>query len=58
MPTASWPSTVPGATSLIVPRTKCKSVPQMAEVVMRTTASVGSSMRGSGTSSSRMSPTS
>jgi hypothetical protein len=41
----------------MVPRTRCRSVPQMAEVVMRTIASVGSSIFGSVTSSRRISPT-
>ena len=40
----------------IVPRTKCRSVPQIALAVMRTMASVGSLIFGSRTSSSRMSP--
>src|SRR4051812_17680454 len=40
----------------IVPRTKCKSVPQIALRVTLTMASVGSDNCGSGTSSSRISP--
>jgi hypothetical protein len=40
-----------------VPRMRCTSVPQIALVVIRTIASVGSLMRGSGTSPNRISPT-
>lgn len=49
---------VSGLVPLIVPRTKCRSVPQIALEVRRTIASVGSCSCGSGTSSPRMSPTS
>jgi hypothetical protein len=56
-PTPSWPRIVPGSIPGTVPRTKCRSVPQIALAVSRTTASWGSSMAGSGTSSSPMSPT-
>ena len=56
MPTPSWPRIVPGFISEIVPRTKWRSVPQMALAVSRTIASVSSWMRGSGTSFSSMSP--
>ena len=57
MPTPSWPRMVPGCMPLTVPLTKCRSVPQIADAVMRTMASVGARMRGSGTSSKRISPT-
>jgi len=40
-----------------VPLIMCRSVPQIALEVSRTTASVGSCIVGSGTSSSLMSPT-
>jgi hypothetical protein len=56
-PTPSWPRIRPSSTPGIVPRTKCRSVPQIALAVSRTIASVGSWIVGSGTSSSRMSPT-
>src|SRR5947208_1440838 len=56
-PTASCPTMVPGSMPEKVPRTMCRSVPQMADAVMRTIASVGSWIVGSGTSSNRMSPT-
>jgi len=53
----SCPRIVPGFISVTVPRTKCRSVPQMALAVSRTIASVGSSIFGSFTSSRPMSPT-
>src|SRR3954471_2476438 len=56
MPTPSWPRMVPGSIPENDPRTKCRSVPQIADVVMRMTASVSASIVGSGTSSTRMSP--
>ena len=40
-PTASWPSTVPGATSGTSPLRMCRSVPQIVTASTRTTASVG-----------------
>src|SRR5690554_4574336 len=58
MPTPSWPRMVPGCMPAMVPRTMCRSVPQMADAVMRTMASVGACRVDSGTSSRRMSPTS
>src|SRR4051794_34233700 len=57
MPTPSCPRIVPGFMPDIVPRTKCRSVPQIALAVRRTIASLGSCSCGSGTSSTRMSPT-
>src|SRR5690554_5000223 len=57
MPTPSWPRMVPGRMPLKLPRTRCRSVPQMAETLRRTIASVGASRTGSATSSRRMSPT-
>ncbi len=56
MPTPSWPRIVPGFIPGTVPRTRWRSVPQIALAVRRTIASVRSLIRGSGTSSSRMSP--
>src|SRR5690349_18429330 len=56
IPTASWPSTRPFFMPGTVPRTKCRSVPQIALAVMRTIASVGSLIFGSATFSSLMSP--
>ena len=56
-PTPSCPRIVPGTMPGIVPRTMCRSVPQMALAVSRTIASVGCSIFGSGTLSRRMSPT-
>src|SRR5947207_5552552 len=58
MPTPSWPSTVPAFIPPSVPRTMCRSVPQIALAVSRTMASAGSCNIGSSTSSRRMSPTS
>jgi hypothetical protein len=56
-PTPSWPGIVPSFMPAIVPLIMCRSVPQIALEVSRTTASVGSCIVGSGTSSSLMSPT-
>ncbi len=50
IPMFSWPKTVPSST-LVRPSYMCRSEPQMLVVVMRTMASSGVSMRGSGTSS-------
>jgi hypothetical protein len=47
-PTASWPRIVPGRIPGMVPRTKCRSVPQIALVVIRTIASAESPITGSG----------
>src|SRR5690606_37469311 len=58
MPTPSWPRMVPGCMPVMVPRTMCGSVPQIADAVIRTMASVGACSVGSATSSRRMSPTS
>lgn len=55
-PVPSWPRMVPGRRPSMVPRMKCRSVPQMALVVRRTMASVSCSITGSATSSRRMSP--
>jgi hypothetical protein len=49
---------VPGRMPGMVPRTKCRSVPQIALVVIRTIASSCRSIRGSGTSSTEIFPTS
>jgi hypothetical protein len=49
VPTASWPRIVPGFTAGTSPLRICRSVPQMVEVSMRTIASVGCSIRRSGT---------
>ncbi len=46
----SWPKTVPSST-LVRPSYMWRSEPQMLVVVMRTIASRGVSIRGSGTSS-------
>jgi hypothetical protein len=46
----------PGFIPLTVPRMKRRSVPQIAEDVRRTIASVGSLICGAATSSSRVSP--
>ena len=48
-PMFSWPNTVPVSTP-VRPSYMCRSDPQMLAVVIRTTASVGSSTRASGTS--------
>src|SRR5690242_8798064 len=50
-PTASCPRIVPGVTSGTSPFRMCRSVPQMVEEVIRTIASVGASITGSGTDS-------
>ncbi len=50
MPMFSWPRTVPSSTA-VRPSYMCKSDPQMLVVVILMTASVGASIRGSGTSS-------
>ena len=55
IPTASWPITPPGSTGTF-PRTMCRSEPQMAAHVTRTTASPGSTISGSGTSASSTRP--
>src|SRR5687768_5112488 len=57
MPIGSWPRTSPSSRN--GPRTpyRCRSEPQIAVDVMRTIASVGCSMRGSGTVSTRTSST-
>ena len=57
-PIASWPRMRPFFMPETVPRMKWRSVPQMADAVMRTIASFGSLSLGSGTSSRRISPTS
>ena len=49
VPTASWPRIVPGVTSGTSPLRMCRSVPQMVDVSIRTIASVGCSIRRSGT---------
>src|SRR4051812_201990 len=54
-PMNSWPRTSPLCISGIYPSYKCKSEPQMAVEVTLTIASRGSSIRGSGTSSTRTS---
>ena len=51
IPTASWPRIVLGVTSATSPLRMCRSVPQIVELLMRTIASVGFSIVGSGTSS-------
>src|SRR5690349_13196248 len=51
MPTASWPRIVPGVTSGTSPFRMWRSVPQIVADPMRTIASVGSRMTGSGTDS-------
>src|SRR5690348_10631174 len=56
VPTASWPRIVPGFTSGTSPLRMCRSVPQIVATSMRTIASVGSTMTGSGTSSQARSP--
>ncbi len=48
MPVFSCPKTVPSST-LVRPSYMCRSDPQMLVVVIRMIASVGSSIRGSGT---------
>ena len=58
MPMASWPRMRPDFMPVKVPRMRWRSVPQMAEAVMRTTASLSDLILGSETSSRRMSPTS
>ena len=50
MPMFSWPRTLPSSTA-VRPSYMCRSEPQMLVVVIRTIASVGSSIVGSGTSS-------
>ena len=45
-PTASWPRMVPSTIRPIVPRTKCRSVPQIALVVTSTTASAAAGSSG------------
>ena len=49
VPTASWPSTVPGVVSGTSPLSMCKSVPQIVELSIRTMMSVGSAIVGSST---------
>ncbi len=49
VPTASWPSTVPGVVSGTSPLRMCRSDPQIVEVSIRTTMSVGSMIVGSAT---------
>ena len=56
VPTASWPSIVPGFTSGTSPLRMCRSVPQIVDESIRTMASVGSMMDGSGTDSHARSP--
>ena len=56
-PTPSCPRIRPSFVPGMVPRTKWRSVPQIALAVSRTIASVGSWILGSATSSSLMSPT-
>jgi hypothetical protein len=56
VPTASWPRIVPGSTSGTSPLRMCRSVPQIVEVSIRTIASVGCSMRRSGTTSQARCP--
>ena len=51
VPTASWPRIVPGFTSGTSPLRMCRSVPQIVDESIRTIASVGSRMVGSGTDS-------
>ena len=51
VPTASWPRIVPGFTSGTSPLRMCRSVPQIVDESIRTIASVGSMIDGSGTSS-------
>ena len=51
VPTASWPRIVPGCNLGTSPLRMCRSVPQIVDESMRTMASVGASMVGSGTSS-------
>lgn len=55
-PTPSWPRMVPSCIPARVPRTMCRSVPQIALEVSRTMASVGSLIFGSSTSSSLIIP--
>ncbi|MNS43296.1 hypothetical protein D3C72_756940 [compost metagenome] len=56
MPMNSWPMMSPGfMKGIMKPLYMCRSDPQMAVAVTRRTASRGSSMRGSGTLSMRMS---
>ena len=56
VPTASWPRTVPGFTSGTSPLRMWRSVPQIVDESIRTIASVGSTILGSGTSSQTRSP--
>ena len=51
VPTASWPRMRPSVTAGTSPLRMCRSVPQMVVVSIRTIASVGSRICGSGTSS-------
>ena len=56
VPTASWPRIVPGFTAGTSPLRMCRSVPQIVDESMRTIASVGSMMDGSGADSQARSP--
>src|SRR5215468_4420897 len=56
MPMNSWPSTTPLGSPGTRPWYWCRSEPQTALVVMRTTTSVGSTIFGSATDSTRTSP--
>src|SRR4029453_15747178 len=56
VPTASWPSTVPGCTAGTSPLRMCRSVPQIVAESIRTIASVGWWIAGSGTSSQERLP--
>ncbi len=55
MPMGSWPRMSPGVMNGVSTSYRCRSEPHSPVDVMRTTASVGSSIRGSGTSSTRTS---
>src|SRR5690606_36535688 len=54
-PMGSWPTTSPGSMNGVNGSYRCRSEPHSPVEVIRTTASVGSSMRGSGTSVTCMS---
>src|SRR5439155_17278725 len=56
IPIGSWPRTSPDFIVGMNPSYRCRSDPQMAVDVIRTTASVGSSILESGTVSQRTSP--
>src|SRR3954452_10269065 len=56
VPTASWPSTVPGSTSGTSPFRMWRSVPQIVDESTRTTTSPGSRTAGSGTVSQTRRP--